>query len=253
MAPNLLSEMYRARRIAMLRRDEDDGANWLVITQPEHAALSGRLAQEWAAIPAPRRATLLAVYEHDNGHGLSDANGHWNPQSGEVQDFRSAPKELQAAIARRGVERLAAESPYAALLVAIHFGQQAAKERLLAQLRANPVTAEDTTTERINAGYQLLQACDVLSLAVCLGIERFNSSKDTPAFRPAGRPLLDLTFDHRGGGVIGLAPWPFARERVTARVTARVIPARRYPSADALADAFHNAALRDISVGFEPA
>ncbi len=216
----------------MLRRD--DGANWLVITQPEHAALSGRLAQVWATIPAPRAETLLAVYEHDNGHAPSDANGHWNPQTGGVQDFRSAPKEMQAEIARRGVERLAVESPYAALLVAIHFGEHAAKEH-------------------INAGYQLLQACDVLSLAVCLGIGQFGSSKDTPAFRPEGQPLLDLTFHHHSNNTVGLNPWPFAPERVTVRITARVVQARRYASADALAEAFHTAPLRDISVDFMPA
>jgi uncharacterized protein DUF3891 len=235
----------------MLRRD--DGANWLVITQPEHAALSGRLAQVWATIPAPQAETLLAIYEHDNGHAQSDANGHWNPQTGDVQDFRSAPKEIQTAIARRGVERLAVESPYAALLVAIHFGEHAAKDRLLTQLHADPTRAVDAATERINAGYQLLQACDALSLAVCLGVGRFGSSKETPAFRPESQPLFDMIFHHHGGRAVGLDPWPFASERVTARVTARVIPARRYTSADALADAFHTAALRDLSADFVPA
>jgi hypothetical protein len=235
----------------MLRRD--DGAKWLVMTQPEHAALSGRLAQEWATIPEPRAETLLAVYAHDNGHEPTDANGHWDAQTGAVLDFRSAPPEAQAAIARRGVDRLAANSPFAALLVAVHFGEQAARERLLAQLRANPATAADATTERINAAYQLLQACDALSLAVCLGIARFVSSRETPAFRPAGQALLDMDFRHRSDGSVGLAPWPFAPDRITAHVIARILPARRYDSADALADAFHNAPLRDIAVDFFPA
>jgi hypothetical protein len=234
----------------MLRRD--DGEDWLVITQPEHAALSGRLAQAWAALPEPRAETLLAAYEHDNGHARTDANGHWNPTTGEVQDFRSAPPETRAAIAQRGVERLAAESPYAALLVAIHFGQHEAKGQLLARLSANPAMAAHATPERIDAAYQLLQACDVLSLAVCLGIAQFGTSKETPAFRPAGQSLLDMTFHHRGDGTVGLDPWPFAPERVAARITARVLPARRYDSADALAEIFHNAPLRDISVDFAP-
>jgi hypothetical protein len=235
----------------MLRRDE--GANWLVLTQPEHAALSGRLAQEWATLPEPRIETLLAVYEHDNGHAPTDANGHWNAQTGAVQDFRSAPPETQADIARRGVARLAADYPYAALLVAIHFGEHAAKERLRAALRADPATAADATTERINAAYQLLQACDALSLAVCLGIAQFASTRETPAFRPDGQPLLDITFRHRDHGSVGLAPWPFAHNRVAAHVTARLLPACHYDSANALADAFHNAPLRDISVDFIPA
>lgn len=235
----------------MLRRD--DGANWLVMTQPEHAALSGRLAQEWATIPEPRAATLLAVYAHDNGHEPTDANGHWDPQTGTVQDFRSAPPETQAAISRRGIERLAVNSPYAALLVAIHFGEHAARERLLVQLRADPGTAADATTERIEAAYRLLQACDALSLAVCLGIAQFASSKETPAFRPEGLPLLDMTFRQRGNGSVGLAPWPFAPDRITAQMTARVLPARRYDSAGALAGAFYNAPLRSITVDFVPA
>lgn len=203
-------------------------------------------------IPEPRAGTLLAVYEHDNGHAPTDADGHWDPQTGEVQDFRSAPRETQAAIARRGVDRLAVESPYAALLVAIHFGERAARERLLTLLRADPATAVDATAERIDTAYQLLQAFDVLSLAVCLGIERFGASKDTPAFRPEGQQLFDMTFRHRGEGTVCLSPWPFVQDRVFARVTARVLPARRYASADALADAFHTAALRDVTVGFIP-
>lgn len=234
----------------MLRWDE--GTNWLVITQPEHAALSGRLAQDWATIPTPRAETLLAIYEHDNGHAKSDANGDWDPQTGEVRDFRSTPTERQAAIGRRGVERLAVEYPYAALLVAIHFGEHAAKVQLLTRLRADPTQAADATTERINSSYQLLQACDALSLAVCLGVGRFSSSQETPAFRPDGQPLFDMAFYHREGGAIALDPWPFAPERVIARSTARVIPARHYASADALADAFHTAALRDIAVDFVP-
>jgi hypothetical protein len=234
----------------MLRRD--DGNEWLVMTQPEHAALSGRLAQEWADMPEPRIETFLAVYEHDNGHGRTDANGHWNPETGEVQDFRSAPQATQAEIAQRGVARLAAAHPYAALLVAIHFGQHEERARLLTELRADPTLAAYATDGQINAAYQLLQACDVLSLAVCLGVTRFGASKDTPAFRPSGRPLLEMTFHHRRDGSVGLAPWPFAREQVSAHMTARVLPARRFPSADALAEAFHNAPLRDITVDFVP-
>lgn len=234
----------------MLRRD--DGANWLVITQPEHAALSGRLAELWATIPTPQDETLLTVSEHDNGHARMDANGGWNPDTGEVWDFRAMPTAIQAAIATRGVERLAAAYPYAALLVAIHFGEHAAKERLLARLRADSARAADASANRINAGYQLLQACDALSLAVCLGIEGFASTKETPAFRPAGQPLLDMTFSHRGA-TVALDPWPFASGHVNARITARVLPARRYATANALAEAFHNAVLRDLSVTFEPA
>ncbi|MGI8689691.1 MAG: DUF3891 family protein [Thermomicrobiales bacterium] len=98
----------------------------------------------------------------------------------------------------------------------------------------------------------LLQACDALSLAVCLGIGRFGSSKETPAFRPEGQPLLDVMFHHRGNGAVALDLWPFASARVNARITARVIPARRYASADALSEVFHNAALRNIAVDFIP-
>lgn len=151
---------------------------------------------------------------------------------------------------RRGVDRLSREHPFAVLLVAIHFGDLAARERLLAQLHADPATAADATNESINTAYQILQACDVLSLAACLESAQFGSSKDTPAFRPEGQPLLDMTFDHRHDGSVGLAPWPFTGDRITARVTSRVLPARRYDSAAVLANAFHNAPLRDITVDF---
>lgn len=235
----------------MLRRDE--GAEWLVIRQEEHAALSGRLAQQWAIIPNPIRDTLLAVYEHDNGHARFDANGHWNAESGEVQDFRSAPQATRDEIPRVSIARLAVEHPYAALLVAIHFGQEQAKDELLSRLRNDPTTATHATPEHIDASYALVQACDALSLAVCLNIENFGGTREVSSLRPPGQSLWDFAFDHRGADIVALDPWPFARREVAAHVTARVIAARRYASADALATAFHGATLRDITVRFVPA
>lgn len=228
----------------MLRRDEGDV--WLVITQPEHAALSGRLAEQWAVRPEPWRETLLAIYEHDNGHQYLDANGNWNPETGEVIDFRTAPQEQREGIITRGVSRLAQEHPYAALLVATHFRAPSLRDPLFARLQGS------VTREQVDASYQIVQACDTLSLAVCFGVERFASLRDTPALRPAGQPLFEAMMRTSDGTTV-LDPWPFSLPVVTAHVSARVIPARRYESTGALAEAFHTAALRDITVTFVPA
>jgi hypothetical protein len=91
-----------------------------LITQPDHAALSGRIMENWAPLAGEsRRASiLLAIGEHDNGwtepdqHPTIDANGR-------VVDFVNAPAKLKQDVWPRGVETLAAD-PLAAALVAQH-------------------------------------------------------------------------------------------------------------------------------------
>src|SRR5215203_3779305 len=57
------------RIIAMIIRPH--GSTQLLVTQPDHAALAGRIMERWAAddFPAsPRRPEILrAIAEHDNG------------------------------------------------------------------------------------------------------------------------------------------------------------------------------------------
>jgi hypothetical protein len=99
------------------------GSSQLLITQPDHAALSARIMREWRAggfADNPRRdAILLAIADHDNGWHEVDAAPVVDEQTGRIHDFVSAPDPIKRAIWPRGVERLGA-TPYSAALVAQH-------------------------------------------------------------------------------------------------------------------------------------
>src|SRR5262249_53740757 len=69
----------------------DLGRELRLVTQPDHAHLSGELLSLWRAdgLPAhPRRAeTLFAGREHDNGWREADAAPRWDAAAGRPRDF----------------------------------------------------------------------------------------------------------------------------------------------------------------------
>jgi hypothetical protein len=104
----------------IVRTDSD---HLLLITQPDHAALSAAIMARWRrdGLPAhPRREwLLLATREHDAGWAEVDAAPIVDPGSGRLLDFVHAPDAVRQAVWPRGIERLA-HTPYAAALVAQH-------------------------------------------------------------------------------------------------------------------------------------
>jgi hypothetical protein len=95
----------------------------LLITQPDHAALSAAIMTRWRrdGLPAhPRREwLLLATREHDAGWAEVDVAPIVDPASGRLLDFIHAPDAVRQEVWPRSIERLA-HSPYAAALVAQH-------------------------------------------------------------------------------------------------------------------------------------
>src|SRR5436190_16040786 len=94
----------------------------LLITQPDHAALAGRIMEHWTAgalqQSARRTDIFVAIYQHDNGWREPDARPDVD-RDGNILDFVHAPDDLRHALWVRGIERLA-DTPYAAALVAQH-------------------------------------------------------------------------------------------------------------------------------------
>lgn len=156
------------------------GSTRLAITQPDHAALAGRIMAAWRAdgLPdSPRRDDiLLAVAEHDNGWREVDDSLLVDPATGAILDFMTVPAHVKRGVWTRAIARLAA-TPYAAALVAHHaahvYGRyrpdetwspffaemDASRERLLGEV---PVTRDDFL-----ADYVFLRIGDLASLAFC--------------------------------------------------------------------------------------
>ena len=205
-----------------------DGDDLLLVTQPEHAALSGRIMATWRRDGLPssptRETVLLATREHDNGWLEVDEQPELDPD-GHPQHFFSAPDATKQGIWPRGVRRLEAIDPAAAALVAQH---------ALALLEVHPLPGwerfrTEMTAERdrillagaygndldaLRSDYRFVFLGDLISLVFCCGWSE--------TFRYAGYPVT------RDGTTVNVRPDPFAGEAIELAAPARRLPARPY-------------------------
>lgn len=116
----------------MLKRRVDDQL-WL-ITQPDHAAVSGYLAAHWgngefarpgyyAASPNPeqlRAETILGIAEHDNGWWEWEADPQLDPGDGLPLHLTDLSQQDGFERWRLGVPRFERDHPYVSLLISLH-------------------------------------------------------------------------------------------------------------------------------------
>lgn len=203
------------------------------ITQPDHAFFSGQLAALWRRGGLPqhphRDEIVFAAREHDNGWRETDAAPHVDPARGRPHDFLSIPWRERFEIWRRGIQRFAAESPRAALLIAEHAAVLHREHRgkpeladffaLLDERQAELRETTGISEEEVETDYRFVYFTDLVSLAAC-------SRWSEPFERTFAGDRLCGAFD---SGVIHLEPFPLAGA-TTFRVPCRRIPQRAYTS-----------------------
>ena len=93
------------------------------VTQPDHAALAGRLAERWGGSEltraTPTAAVRLAVYAHDDGWWPRDRRPRRNAD-GSPQAFYELPPTEWIDLYGRGIDDVARVDRYAGLLVSMH-------------------------------------------------------------------------------------------------------------------------------------
>src|SRR5215207_3712760 len=225
--------------IAMIIRPH--GSTQLLITQPDHAALAGRIMERCPAdfFPAsPRRPEILrAIAEHDNGWHDVDAAPLVDPATGHLLDFIHAPDDVRWAVWPRGVERLA-QTPYAAALVAQHAleiyaryrpeplwqpffaGMEAARER---HLRRASLSCDE-----LQRDYLFVRAGDLISLTFCNGWRAEQTIDGRYRVRLEGDELL-------------VAPDPFAGRIIPLEIAAVEMPTAACSTAAETEETFQRA------------
>ncbi|MXY25669.1 MAG: DUF3891 family protein [Acidobacteria bacterium] len=232
-----------------------DGDCLLLVTQPDHAALSGCIMTAWRGddLPAsPRRETvLLATREHDNGWREVDAYPDLDPGSRRPHHFMTAPDATKQGIWPRGVRRIEPEDPDAAALVAQHAlallevhplpGWERFRSAMTVErdrlLRAG---AYDNDLDGLLADYRFVFLGDVISLVFCC--------EWSETYRYAGYTVT------RDGTTVQVQPDPFEGRPVELAVPARQLPARSFASNDDLHAAYDAApriVLRGTACGIE--
>src|ERR1700687_3276827 len=191
----------------MLRLETETG--WWLVTHPDHARLAGAFAEHWGnerfLPPQPRTHVLRGIACHDDGWSQRDAAPQITRQGkpsafsvelvGKYSAFEEIDLEDYLAVRERAVRLIAAQDPYAAILISMHTysllgdhadrstitpaqlplldqfleQQKAFQASLHAQIASDPKFTPDQTSEcAIFDHFRLLQASDYLSLLTCV-------------------------------------------------------------------------------------
>src|ERR1700689_1158657 len=116
----------------MLRLETETG--WWLVTHPDHARLAGAFAERWGndgfLRPEPRAHVLRGIARHDDGWAARDADPQITRQGkpsafstelvGKYSGFEEIDLEDYLAVRDRAVREIAADDPYAAILISMH-------------------------------------------------------------------------------------------------------------------------------------
>lgn len=232
----------------MLHRQTPTGI--IAIAQPTHAWIAGCLAQAWGNQDfgnfTPREEVCLGAAIHDIGWVFWENEPTLNLQTGYPHNFMELPSEISVKI-WSGVKHLTSSyGRYAALLVSLHgtglferfrkwenspestqlveeYLQQeyAYQKQLVNYLQNDSYYANHTTPEVIQRNRKLVAIWDLLSLALCMGLQEERQFHDIPS--TSGETTLTLIPVDDNFDKIKVEPWAFERDEVKLNYDGRVL------------------------------
>jgi hypothetical protein len=269
----------------MLRLKTETG--WWLVTHPDHAHLAEAFAEHWGndifLSPEPREHVLRGIARHDDGWAARDAEPQITRQGkpsafstelvGKYSGFEEIDLPDYLAVRERAVGEIAAEDPYAAILISMHTynllhehsdrstiapvqlplldrfleGQLALQDSLRKQILSNPnLRPEHKTESAILNHFRLLQANDYLSLLTCVDYQKpVNLLHSLPT--RVGKPL-PIQARSVGTRHFVLEPYPFDEPSLTFHFPARNVKGKLFSSAKELQNAFYAAQVETLSV-----
>ncbi|MGA2813818.1 MAG: DUF3891 family protein [Candidatus Acidiferrum sp.] len=269
----------------MLRLETKTG--WWLVTHPDHARLAGAFAERWGneqfLPPEPRVHVLRGIARHDDGWTARDASPQITRQglpsafSAELVGKYSAFEEIDLAdylaVRDRAVRTIAAEDPYAAILISMHTynlltehadrstipsgdlplldefleQQRALQQDLRKQIsRDGRFIAGQATAAALLDHFRLLQATDNLSLLTCVDFSG-------PASLLHPLPLRDGSYtevrvESRGSRHFELSPYPLSERALVFEFPARHVEGRSFRVAEELEERYAKAPCERLSV-----
>lgn len=250
----------------MIRRDHpcpSGTAGWALISQVEHARLSGEMVAVWGSPACPPLEfpgqMLPAIEHHDDGWAVWEQQPGVDAATGRPLNFTEMPLDESLVIWQRSIDVAASFGPLAGWMVSGHFSallrhqnawqntgsadhilaraflEEADRQRaqwLGAWQAAGPKTA---TAEAAERALHWLQFFDALSLWLCTARRDRPHEMPLPAggtLRLEPEPGEDLCPQS-----VKLAPWPFSRSELPLQIPARCVVQARYSSSAELAAA----------------
>jgi Protein of unknown function (DUF3891) len=236
--------------------------------------------------PQPRNDVLEGISTHDDGWAARDAapeitkQGKPSAFSTELVGRYSAFEEIDLldylAVRRRAVDTVVRHNAYAGLLVSMHTFDLLANRADRSTIRAdqlplsgafleeqktlqqkvrfllaedNRYQPTDTSAERIEDHFHLLQACDNLSLLTC--VDYPGTANLLHALPVTGGAREPVTVEQVGVRHFRLAPYPFVGSPLTFVFSARFVEPLSFTSKEDLREKFNAAEVHKLSVTVE--
>jgi hypothetical protein len=268
----------------MLRIETDTG--WILVEHRDHARLAGKFAAHWGnaefPTPEPRGDLLEAVSRHDDAWARRDAAPFLTPQGlpgafpkelvGKYSAFEEIDFADYLAVRAQAAEGVAADNPYAAVVISMHTvdlltkradwaalspanrvllrefiaSQLRRQEEFLQGLLGDPLRSRFLSPERLLRSFEFLQACDSLSLAVCV---RYPAPIPLRHSHPRGDgSLTELTCIPLGGDSYRMAPYPFDTDELRLEVPCRSVAGKVFADQAAFRAAYSAAPVGKLTI-----
>jgi hypothetical protein len=233
----------------MIRRDNPIG--WIIISQTDHAALSGEIMKYWGnkkfQSPQPKEEVLFAIREHDNGWADWDKTPKINRKNKYPKNFLEMDYKEQAEIWKRSFMRYSKKHPYASCLIALHFDKfnnnicktnknannlkTEIRDFLYYNLKLNIDEIEGRSDVLTNLKY--VQIGDIISLALCHGWKSVKLD-DVPT-GPEGESIIaniESNDDHN----YYIQPFPFNKNCIELSVLGKFVNKKTFTNNRDLTD-----------------
>lgn len=264
----------------MICRPTEKG--WFFITQPAHAWAAGQLAAAWdnpeLYTPSPKEEVVIATSLHDIGWVEWDSAPRLHPDGRPVNFIETTLMETKL-IWERAVQQVSLYNLYSALLVSMHTAtiyrsrsargadlndqkqlaesfletQIQTQEEIISKLKDHPVYGPAVLASQKQLNYRILRICDLLLLAICTGLDTFNSGEipDVPASNPKNMLTVRYKVDETENTIF-INPYPFCEPNFSLKIFGRRVDQKNFPSEEAYQSALQDADLEQIEYGFVP-
>jgi hypothetical protein len=261
----------------MIVRYDSDGSI-IMITQNDHAQLSGLFAAHWGndtfEKPRPYASLVRAAMFHDRGWIRYETSPQLNPETGKTPNYREVPADrVQLEAFEWAGDWLTAIDPYAGLMItkhrsglwqgrygvithppAIQRGTLPADiQTFIAKSEAKQkVAAAKLDAKEIAINYNLLQVWDMMSLYIC-STEVLKPDRIEPVpVAYSGAAGVGMTLTPLQSNTIVLDPYPFDQPSLTTNVIFRRLPQTKFKDSAELQTVYFKTAPQIASFTLVP-
>jgi hypothetical protein len=249
----------------MIVRKEADGS-LVLITQTNHAELSGQFAANWGndlfARPRPFQSVVRAAIYHDAGWYRYEAQPTYDVATKTTPNFPQVPADpTQLAAYQWAIDWLSDIDPYAGLLISRHrtglwseryhtishppLRQRGPLSKLVTDFIARNEARQEQALGSLDhdefaVNYHNLQVWDLLSLYLCSA----EPKSQTIEFVPTRYQQCDdvrMSLEPTDGERISIEPYPFALRPLKVCYAYRRLATYDFPTESAFRDAYYAA------------